>query len=183
MVVRLCEGEFGITRREWRFIGWLGTRGRHSPPCWPSARRWTAPAPRAPCPRSPRRAWSPRALAARSAAHRRGPHRRGRRFTRASCRVWPHSIASCWPVWTTRPGHLDAGARHASVTRHRLADHHAPAQAERRRGRSGFTSHADAAALKSSPLAGCGAVDSRTEPGGRSPASGSFASKLPSPSA
>lgn len=31
MVVRLCEGEFGITRREWRFIGWLGGLGPTQP--------------------------------------------------------------------------------------------------------------------------------------------------------
>ena len=31
MVVRLCEGEFGITRREWRFIGWLGGAGPTQP--------------------------------------------------------------------------------------------------------------------------------------------------------
>ena len=31
MVVRLCEGGFGITRREWRMIGLLATKGAMQP--------------------------------------------------------------------------------------------------------------------------------------------------------
>lgn len=31
MVVRLCEGQFGITRREWRLIAWLADAGELSP--------------------------------------------------------------------------------------------------------------------------------------------------------
>lgn len=30
-VVRVCEGEFGITRREWRMIGWLAEAGPMQP--------------------------------------------------------------------------------------------------------------------------------------------------------
>jgi DNA-binding MarR family transcriptional regulator len=31
MVVRVCEGQFGITRREWRLIAWLADAGELSP--------------------------------------------------------------------------------------------------------------------------------------------------------
>ncbi len=31
MVVRICEGQFGITRREWRLIAWLADAGELSP--------------------------------------------------------------------------------------------------------------------------------------------------------
>ena len=31
MVVRLCEGGFGITRREWRMVGLLATKGAMQP--------------------------------------------------------------------------------------------------------------------------------------------------------
>lgn len=48
MVVRLCEGGYGITRREWAVIGQLYEGGSLPLRCWPNACTATAPAPRGP---------------------------------------------------------------------------------------------------------------------------------------
>jgi hypothetical protein len=46
-VVRLCEGRYGITRREWAVLSLLWEQQGQSPPSWPSGCSWTGPAPRA----------------------------------------------------------------------------------------------------------------------------------------
>ena len=114
MVIRLCEGRFGITRREWRVIARLAGSRTCCRPNWPSASSSIARAPRAPSPR-----WSPRSWCAAQ------PGAADRRQARLALTPEGQRVAR---------GAVPAGVRRSTVA---CCRRWRPTEVQRARGRTG----------------------------------------------